>query len=100
MVSNSKCITLQGIVWLTLTKLFHCIPQAKALTKGGNILEFADPKLNGDFTMEAFEIVLKLAISCTADKRQRPSMEQVVKRLEKALEVSARSNEAYSISFA
>lgn len=48
--------------------------------------------------MEAFEIVLKLALSCTGHKEQRPSMENVVTRLEKALEISTRDCEAYHVS--
>ncbi|KAI8528334.1 hypothetical protein RHMOL_Rhmol12G0141600 [Rhododendron molle] len=62
--------------------------QANFLTRGGNITEFADPKLKGDFPDEAFELVMKLALSCTGLKQQRPSMEQVVARLEKALDIS------------
>lgn len=62
--------------------------QANFLTRNGNITEFADPKLNGDFPGEAFELVLKLALTCTGIKQQRPSMEQVLARLEKALDIS------------
>lgn len=35
-----------------------------------------------------FELILKLALSCTGLKQQRPSMEQVVSGLEKAFEIS------------
>lgn len=59
--------------------------QAKVLKKDGNIAEFMDPKLNGECSVEVFEMVLKLALSCTGIKQQRPSMEQVMSRLEKAL---------------
>jgi hypothetical protein len=62
--------------------------QARILTRGGDITEFADPKLNGEYSVEAFELILKLALSCTGLKQQRPSMEQVVSRLDKALEIS------------
>lgn len=57
------------------------------LIREGNVLEFADPRLNGEYSLEAFDLSLKLALSCTGHKQQRPSMEQVVSRLEKALEV-------------
>lgn len=62
--------------------------QARLLTKGKNITEFADPRLNGKYSVEAFDLVIKLALSCTGLKHQRPSMEQVVLRLEKALDIS------------
>ncbi|KAK1570864.1 hypothetical protein Q3G72_008274 [Acer saccharum] len=39
--------------------------QAKFLMREGNIAEFADPKLNWEYSFEAFDFVLKLALSCT-----------------------------------
>lgn len=68
--------------------------QAKVLTRGGNIIEFADPKLNGMYSAEAFDVTLQLALSCTALKHQRPSMEQVVLTLEKALHISTTAKES------
>ena len=64
------------------------LSQAKFLLKGRNISEFADPKLNGEYSVEAFDLILKLALSCTGLKKQRPSIEQVVIILEKALDIS------------
>lgn len=64
--------------------------QAKLLTKTGKISEFADPRMNDEFPTEAFELVFKLALSCTGHKQNRPSMEQVVSRLENAYEISTR----------
>lgn len=52
--------------------------------------DFADPKLNGEYSYEAFELVFKLALSCTGLKQQRPSMERVVGQLGKALDISTR----------
>lgn len=72
--------------------------QAKVLTKGGDISEFADPKLGGEYPIEAFDLALKLAIACTGHKQQRPSMEQVVTRLEEALKISTRDHESYAVS--
>ena len=66
--------------------------QASALIKDGNVLDFADPRLNGEYSTEAFDLSLKLALSCTGHKKQRPSMEQVVSKLEKALEISLRDD--------
>ncbi|KAJ9708993.1 hypothetical protein PVL29_000808 [Vitis rotundifolia] len=63
---------------------------AKFLMKGRNISEFADPKLNGEYSVEAFELILELALSCTGLKKHRPSIEQVVIILEKALDISRR----------
>lgn len=52
--------------------------------------EFADPKLNGDYSLKAFEVIINLALSCIWMKQQRPSMEKVVVGLEKALDMSIR----------
>lgn len=69
-----------------------CVLQAKVLTRGGNIAEFADPKINGEYTAEGFDLALKLALSCTGLKQQRPSMEQVVSKLKNVLDLSAKNN--------
>ncbi|XP_048322517.2 probable receptor-like protein kinase At5g18500 [Ziziphus jujuba] len=65
---------------------------ARLLADGRNIEEFADPKLSSEYSMEAFDLVFKLALSCTGLKQQRPSMEQVVQKLEKALNISTQFN--------
>ncbi|XP_020110442.1 putative serine/threonine-protein kinase [Ananas comosus] len=70
---------------------------AKVLTKGGDISEFADPKLRGEYPIEAFDLTLKLAIACTGHKQQRPSMEQVVTTLEEALKISTTDHESYAV---
>jgi len=62
--------------------------QARFLARGGDITQLADPKLNGEYSVEGFELILKLALSCTGLKQRRPSMEQVVSGLEKAFEIS------------
>lgn len=66
--------------------------QAKSITRVGNMTEFADPKLYGDYSFEAFELVFKLALSCTGLKQQRPLMQEVVTRLEEALDITMRAN--------
>ncbi|KAE9454084.1 hypothetical protein C3L33_14012, partial [Rhododendron williamsianum] len=81
-LSGQRVINMDTNEPMTISKM------ANFLTRGGNITEFADPKLKGDFPDEAFERVMKLALSCTGLKQQRPSMEQVVARLEKALDIS------------
>ncbi|KAI0512213.1 hypothetical protein KFK09_012851 [Dendrobium nobile] len=73
---------------------------AKTVMNGGNTEEFVDLRMNGEFSMEAFNLVLKVAISCTAHRLQRPSMGDVIKKLEKGLEISARNNDVFSVSFA
>lgn len=62
--------------------------QAKFLTRAGSVIEFADPKLDGEYSVEAFDLTFQLALSCTAIKQQRPSMEQVIVTLQKALDIS------------
>ncbi|KAK3041782.1 hypothetical protein RJ639_000298, partial [Escallonia herrerae] len=85
-----QLISGQRVINMDLTKPMPLGKMAKMLTRGGNIAEFADPKLRGEYSVEAFELTLKLALSCTGLKQQRPSMEQVVVRLDKALDISTR----------
>lgn len=80
----------QRVINLDLKNPMPLSKMAKNLTKGGNIKEFADLKLEGKFSMEAFELVLKLALTSIGLKQQRPSMEQVVVKLEEALDLSTR----------
>ncbi|KAK6928324.1 SPARK domain, partial [Dillenia turbinata] len=84
-LSGKKVINLNMKKPMSLDKM------AKAFTRMGSIIEFADPKLEGDYSAEAFDLTLKLALSCTALKSVRPSMEQVVAKLEKALDISTRA---------
>ncbi|XP_038693657.1 probable LRR receptor-like serine/threonine-protein kinase RKF3 [Tripterygium wilfordii] len=86
LLSGQKVINLNTSKPMTLNKM------AKFLTRGGNITDFADPKLNGEYSKEAFDLVVKLALLCTGIKKDRPSMEQVVLRLEKALNISTQQN--------
>ncbi|KAL5582529.1 hypothetical protein UlMin_014971 [Ulmus minor] len=76
---------------MNLTKPMSLNKMAKALTRGGNVTEFADPKLEGEYSAEAFVLTLQLALSCTTLKRQRPSMEQIVEKLEEALDISTKA---------
>lgn len=62
--------------------------QAKSLARIDSIRGFADPKLEGDYSEEAFDLTFKLALSCTAPKKERPSMEKVTLILEEALDIS------------
>ncbi|MBA0856816.1 hypothetical protein Goshw_003526 [Gossypium schwendimanii] len=73
---------------LNLEKPIPLNKVARILRRGGSVQRFADPKLEGQYSMEAFDITFKLALSCTSLKQQRPSMEQVVVNLEKALHIS------------
>ncbi|XP_020275022.1 putative serine/threonine-protein kinase isoform X2 [Asparagus officinalis] len=93
-----QIISGKRVINMNVTKPMLLSKMAKLLIKGGNISDFADPRLNGEFSVDAFELVFKLALSCTAHKQQRPSMEQVVIRLENALEISARENGAYHVT--
>ncbi|XP_073316157.1 uncharacterized protein [Primulina huaijiensis] len=78
----------QRVINLDVTRPMPLSKMAKNLMKGGDITEFADPKLNGEYSVEGFQLLFKLALSCTGLKQQRPSMERVVAVLEKARRVS------------
>ncbi|VVA13447.1 PREDICTED: probable [Prunus dulcis] len=82
LISGRRVINLNSQKPMPLGKM------ARALTKGGDVTEFADPKLNGEYSVVAFDLVFNLALSCTGLKQQRPGMEQVVSKLEKALDIS------------
>ncbi|OWM71557.1 hypothetical protein CDL15_Pgr005744 [Punica granatum] len=84
-LSGKKVVNLNEDKPMSLDK------RAKGLTKGGNTMEFADPKLDGEYSVEAFDLTLRLALSCTTMKQERPSMEQVLVILQEALEISTRA---------
>lgn len=52
------------------------------------MVEFADANLDGEFSVDAFVLVFELAMSCTGKRRWRPSIMQVVAKLEEALSIS------------
>ncbi|KAL1565646.1 putative serine/threonine-protein kinase PBL23 isoform X1 [Salvia divinorum] len=79
----------QRVINLEVTRPVPLSKKAKNLIKGGDITEFADPKLNGEYSFEGFEMILKLALCCIGVKHQRPSMERVVSLLEEAHRISA-----------
>ncbi|KAE8023443.1 hypothetical protein FH972_009135 [Carpinus fangiana] len=66
---------LSGQRVINLNRPMPLNKMARSLTKGGDIREFVDPKLNGEYPVEAFDLILKLALSCTGIKQQRPSIE-------------------------
>ncbi|KAL8266373.1 hypothetical protein R6Q59_003717 [Mikania micrantha] len=78
------------VINMNATKPMSLVRMAKSLTRDGTIVGFADPKLGGEYSTEAFELVFKLAVSCTGYKQKRPSMGQVVETLEQAHEISIR----------
>ncbi|KAF7819612.1 putative receptor-like protein kinase [Senna tora] len=92
-LSGKKVINLKLRKPMSLNKM------ARALTRGGCITEFADPKLQGEYSEEAFDFTLHLALSCTALDRKRPSMEEVVTRLQEALLISTRNRNSSGQSF-
>ncbi|KAL4336195.1 hypothetical protein GQ457_07G001970 [Hibiscus cannabinus] len=61
---------------LSLDKPMPLDKMARILSRGGSVKEFADPKLGGEYSTEAFNVTFKLALSCTSVKQQRPTMEQ------------------------
>nr|GMD13367.1 probable receptor-like protein kinase At5g59700 [Ipomoea batatas] len=84
LLSGQRVINIDANRPMPLNKM------AKNLTKGKNIKEFADPKFGGEYPEGAFEVIFKLALSCTGLKQQRPSMDKVVTTLENALHFSTR----------
>ncbi|XP_076928613.1 putative serine/threonine-protein kinase PBL28 [Bidens hawaiensis] len=78
------------VINMNASKPMSLVRMAKSLTRGGSIVGFADPKLEGEYSTEAFEIMFKLAMSCTGFKQERPTMGQVVETLEKAHKISVR----------
>ncbi|XP_076897447.1 putative receptor-like protein kinase At5g18500 [Bidens hawaiensis] len=78
------------VINMNASKPMSLVRMAKSLTRSGSIVGFADPKLEGEYSTEAFEIMFKLAMSCTGFKQERPTTGQVVETLEKAHEISVR----------
>ncbi|KAK8470776.1 hypothetical protein PHAVU_003G052300 [Phaseolus vulgaris] len=78
----------QRIINIDFNRPMSLGKMARDVVRGGVISEFADPKLKGEYSVEAFDIVLKLALSCVGLKRQRPSIDQVLYSLEKTLDIS------------
>uniref|UniRef100_A0A2C9U894 Protein kinase domain-containing protein n=1 Tax=Manihot esculenta TaxID=3983 RepID=A0A2C9U894_MANES len=79
------------VINMNLNKPMPLDKMAKCLTRGGSIIDFADPKLDGEYSAEAFVLTFELALSCTALQQQRPSMDRVVAQLEEALNASTRA---------
>ncbi|CAI9752654.1 unnamed protein product [Fraxinus pennsylvanica] len=67
------------------------VEQAKSLTKYGSTAEFADPKLHGEYSVEALKLKFELALSRMALKQKRPSIGQIIVKLEEALDISTRT---------
>ncbi|CAL5370562.1 unnamed protein product [Camellia sinensis] len=85
-----QIISGKKVINMNLNRPISLDKMAKSLIRGGSIVEFVDPKLNAEYSSEAFDMTFKLAVSCTSLKQKRPSMEQVVQTLEEALNMSTR----------
>ncbi|XP_020416128.1 proline-rich receptor-like protein kinase PERK3 isoform X1 [Prunus persica] len=81
-LSGKKVVNMNLNTPMPLSKM------AKGLNRSGGINDFADPKLQGEYSAEAFDLTLQLALSCTALKQRRPSMEQIVATLQEAHDMS------------
>ncbi|XAR51848.1 Non-specific serine/threonine protein kinase [Bertholletia excelsa] len=86
-----QIISGNNVINMNLRKPMPLNKMARSISRQGGIARFADPKLNGDYSSEAFNRVFDLALSCTGPKQQRPSMEEVVLTLEEALHISTRA---------
>ncbi|KAK2994085.1 hypothetical protein RJ640_024349 [Escallonia rubra] len=64
---------------------------AKSLNRNDDIVGFSDPQLDGEYSAVAFDLMFMLALSCTGLQQHRPSMEQVVSKLEEAMDISTRA---------
>ncbi|KAF4355507.1 hypothetical protein F8388_015261, partial [Cannabis sativa] len=78
----------QRVIDFNLATPMLLLKMAKSLTAKSSKDDFADPKLKREYSLEAFELVFKLALSCTGHKQLRPSMKQVVSTLENAFNIS------------
>eukprot|EP01018_Ginkgo_biloba_P033843 Gb_23644 [translate_table: standard] len=85
LLSGRRVIDLNVINRKSLVK------EAKKLSsKGGDVSTFADPRLNGNYSTEAFVSVLRIGVLCTAStKRERPPMHDVLQYLEEAKKVNS-----------
>ncbi|KAL0450646.1 UNVERIFIED_CONTAM: Nodulation receptor kinase [Sesamum latifolium] len=63
---------------------------AKSVMEKGSVAEFADPNLNGEYSVEAFGSIFELALLCIGHKRERPNIAQIIVKLEEALSISMR----------
>ncbi|KAL0350991.1 UNVERIFIED_CONTAM: putative receptor-like protein kinase [Sesamum radiatum] len=97
-VSAASDIYSFGVVLLQILSGRKLVPSVtflvllnrQNLLEKGSAAEFADPNLNGEYPVEAFGSVFELALLCTGHKRERPSVTQVIMKLEEALSISMR----------
>ncbi|KAH9313691.1 hypothetical protein KI387_022318, partial [Taxus chinensis] len=69
----------------SLLRKAHRVSQANPIDPS----KFADPRLNGEYSREAFEILLKLAVLCTAPSCQgRPRVSEAYEEIYKAWTIS------------
>ncbi|XP_023917822.1 nodulation receptor kinase [Quercus suber] len=85
-----QIVSGKKVTILNLKKPMPLSKMARVHSRSGRFAEFSDPKLDGEYSTEAFDLTIQLALSCTSLKKERPSMEQVVERLKEALEISTR----------
>ncbi|KAH9304121.1 hypothetical protein KI387_008525, partial [Taxus chinensis] len=86
LISGRRVLNLDTQRPMTLDKM------ARMVSRTGNIFDFADTKLNGYYSTDAFKLVLKTALQCTsASKLKRVGMKNILSELEEALEISIRT---------
>lgn len=64
---------------------------ARLASKNGSITQFVDRKLEGEYSSKAFRLIFDVALSCTACKEKRPTMDKVVLALEEAFHISTKA---------
>ncbi|KAK7250548.1 hypothetical protein RIF29_33054 [Crotalaria pallida] len=83
-----QLISGQRVLNLNFKRPMYLSKMAREFARSNDISEFADPKLKGEYSVEAFDMILKLALSCIGLKKERPSIQHVLYCLENTLDIS------------
>nr|GMC59378.1 probable receptor-like protein kinase At5g18500 [Ipomoea batatas] len=85
-LSGRKVINMNMATPVPLNKIAKSIS-----TREGSTIGFVDPRLHGEYSVEAFEATFDLALACTAPTHQRPCIKEVVTKLEEVLAISMKA---------
>ncbi|KAI8019999.1 Receptor-like kinase TMK3 [Camellia lanceoleosa] len=64
-----QIISGKKVINMNLNRPISLDKMAKSLIRGGSVVEFVDPKLNAEYSSEAFDMTFILALSCTSLKQ-------------------------------
>ncbi|KAK9275365.1 hypothetical protein L1049_022629 [Liquidambar formosana] len=80
-VFNFGVVLLQILTGRKPTSLVN--EAREAVLKGGDIIAMADPHLDGAYISAEFQTILSLAVLCTTpNERERPHMDEILRKLE------------------